>query len=70
MTDSLDRHVRSTIPATWARRLGHLAADTGLTRQELVREAVLVLLHRHGAGEGLPTPITSVAGHDTNGGAS
>lgn len=57
MTNPPDRHVRSTIPTAWACRLGHIAADTGLTRQELVRQGGLLILRHHGQGDGLPEPI-------------
>lgn len=49
-------HVRTTIPAEWARRLSHLSADLRLTKRELQADGVLLLLRFHGQGEGLPEP--------------
>lgn len=51
-----DRHIRTTIPTDWSTRLAHAAADLGLHRHEVVREAILLLLHRVGLGEGLRQP--------------
>jgi hypothetical protein len=62
-----ERHIRTTVPTLWARRIGHLAADTGRTKQELLREGVLLLLRYHGAAEGLPEPVQPV---ESDGGAS
>ena len=62
-----DRHVRTVIPATWARRLGHIAADTGIAKQDLLREGVLLLLRYHGQGDGLPEPVAPI---ESDGGAS
>ena len=56
MHDQHDRHVRTTIPATWATKLAHLAADLGVHRHELLREGLVLLLRYHGHGDGLPEP--------------
>lgn len=55
-SDQNDRHVRSTIPDAWSRRLAHAAADLDAHRHELVREAILLLLHHLGHGDGLRLP--------------
>ncbi len=60
MSDLQVRNIRSTIPTEWARRLAHLAADTGLSRQELMREGVLLVLRYHEMGESLPEPVAPV----------
>lgn len=52
-----DIHVRTVLPAEIARRLGHLAIDLGISKQEILRESVRVLLHHHGMGEGLESPL-------------
>lgn len=54
--DQNDRHIRTTIPAAWARRFAHAATDIGVHQNELLREAVLLLLHRLGHGDGLRSP--------------
>ena len=60
-TDLPVHHVRSTIPTEWARRLAHLAADTGVSKQDLVREGVWHLLRHHNRAEGLCDVVTSTA---------
>lgn len=62
MSDLHDRHVRTTIPATWSKRLAHLATDLGIHRNELLREGLLLLLRYHGAAEGLPEPTPPASG--------
>lgn len=52
-----DLHVRTTLPREWGRRLTHLAADLGVPKHELLREAVLLLLGHHGRAEALPEPM-------------
>jgi hypothetical protein len=54
--DQNTRHVRTTIPDAWARRLAHAAADLDLHHNELLREGVLLLLHHLGHGSGLRAP--------------
>lgn len=54
--DQTSRHVRTTIPDLWHRRLAHASTDLGIPRHELLREAVLVLLHGLGHGDGIRLP--------------
>ena len=68
MTDLYSNHIRTVIPAEWARRLSYLATDSGRTRMELIREGVLLLLHHHGRGEGLPDPIQAASAPTSCGG--
>ena len=54
--DQHDRHIRTTIPDAWNRRLGSVAAQLGVHRNELLREAVALLLHRLGHGDEIRVP--------------
>lgn len=56
MHEQHDRHIRTTIPDDWSRRLAHAATDLGVHRNELLREAVLLLLHHVGHGHDLRVP--------------
>ncbi len=49
-------HAKCIVPADWGKKLSYIAADLGLPKHELLREAVLLLLRYHGHAEGLPEP--------------
>lgn len=48
-----ERHLRTTIPPEVAKVFHHLAIDLGVTRQQLMREAIWLLLEQHGVAGGL-----------------
>lgn len=50
-------HVRGPIPSDWAKRLKHLEADLGVTRPQLVTQAVALLLRFHEHGDGIPEHV-------------
>jgi len=50
--------LRVPVPREWSLLLDHLSIDLQQTKQQLLAEAVVLLLRYHGRGEGLPEPLT------------
>jgi hypothetical protein len=60
-------HVRLRLGEGLYRRLGHLAVDRGVPVGELLREAVELLLERHGPSDDALAPGAVGAGRDAAG---
>lgn len=56
VTQANEYHAKTTVPSAWGKTLSHIAADLGLSKQELLREAVALLLRFHGHAAPEPTP--------------
>lgn len=55
-------NAKTTIPSEWGRKLSYIAADLGLPKHELLRQAVALLLRFHGHDAPEPTPPVHAAG--------
>ncbi len=55
-TQAADYHAKTTVPADWGKKLSHIAADLGIPKHELLRQAVGLLLRHHGFDAPDPTP--------------
>ncbi len=56
------QHVRTTIPMEWGIALDHVTADLRITKSEALRQSVAMFLRFHGRGQGIPQPLSPIAG--------